>query len=169
MSPAPRTPATTPVGTPTPGTVAPSVPEPATDVDAEVAARLRLAITRLARQLRQQTVGGLTASQAAALAMVERLGEPSLGELASAEGVRPPSMTRIVDGLTGAGLVERVVDVEDRRFARVRITAEGRRTLQRSRSAKTAFLARRLRRLSEPERAAMADLVALLEHLVGGR
>ncbi|HUO48151.1 MAG TPA: MarR family transcriptional regulator [Acidimicrobiales bacterium] len=140
--------------------------EVAAGPDSELATRLRLAVTRLSRQLRQQAVGGLTASQLAALATVERLGDPNLGELAAAEGVRPPSMTRLVDGLTAAGLVERVVDAEDRRVARVRLTAEGRRSLQRTRSAKTAYLARRLRRLPDDERRALRQLVALLEHLV---
>jgi DNA-binding MarR family transcriptional regulator len=134
--------------------------------ESELAARLRLAVTRLSRQLRQQVVGGLTPSQLAALATVERLGVPSLGELAAAEQVRPPSMTRIVESLVGAGLVERVVDSSDRRFARVRLTGEGRRTLQRTRSRKTAFLVRRLERLPAAERGALEDLVTLLEHLV---
>jgi DNA-binding MarR family transcriptional regulator len=132
----------------------------------ELATRLRLAVTRLSRQLRQQAVGGLTASQLAALATAERLGAPTLGELAAAEGVRPPSMTRLVEGLTRAGLIERVVDPEDRRVARVRLTADGRRSLQRTRSAKTAYLARRLRRLPEEDQVALGHLVALLEHLV---
>jgi DNA-binding MarR family transcriptional regulator len=101
-----------------------------------------------------------------ALATVERLGTPTLGELAASEQVRPPSMTRIVVGLEGAGLVTRRVDAEDRRVARVMLSAEGRRVLQRSRSLRTAFLARRLRRLSESERGALGEMVALLERLV---
>jgi len=145
---------------------APITTETTAGPEAELATRLRLAVTRLSRQLRQQAVGGLTASQLAALASVERLGSPSLGELAAAEGVRPPSMTRLVDSLAGAGLVARVVDADDRRSARVRLTAEGRRSLQRTRSAKTAYLARRLAGLPDAERPMVRDLVALLEHLV---
>ena len=102
--------------------------------DAEMAARLRLAILRLSRRLRQQVAGGVTSSQVSALATVERLGSPTLGELAASEQVRPPSMTKIVVGLEAAGLVARQVDVDDRRVARVTLTAEGRRVLQRSRS-----------------------------------
>ena len=141
----------------------------ATDSDSELAARLRLAVTRLARRLRQQVAGPVTASQVSALATVERLGRPTLGELAASEGVRPPSVTRIVDGLEHAGLVSRLVDDDDRRVARVVLTAEGRRVLQRSRSLRTAFLARRVRRLPVAERAALADLVRLLEKLVEER
>ena len=103
---------------------------------------------RLSRRLRQQVAGGATSAQVSALATVERLGTPTLGELATSEKVRPPSMTRIVVGLEEAGLVTRQVDDDDRRVARVMLTAEGRRSSQRSRSLRTAFLARRLRRLS---------------------
>ncbi len=134
--------------------------------ETELAARLRLAVTRLSRRLRQQVAGGVTPSQVSALATVERLGSPTLGELAGSEQVRPPSMTRIVVGLEAAGLVTRQIDTDDRRVARVTVTAEGRRVLQRSRSLRTAFVARRLRRLSEPERESLGELVRLLERLV---
>jgi DNA-binding MarR family transcriptional regulator len=138
----------------------------ALDSETELAARLRLAVLRLSRRLRQQVAGGVTSTQVSALATVERLGTPTLGELAASEQVRPPSMTRNVVGLEAAGLVRRRVDDDDRRVARVMLTAEGRRVLQRSRSLRTAFLARRLRRLSESERQSLGDLVRLLEKLV---
>ncbi|HLM96222.1 MAG TPA: MarR family transcriptional regulator [Acidimicrobiales bacterium] len=134
--------------------------------DAEMAARMRLAILRLSRRLRQQVAGGVTSSQVSALATVERLGTPTLGELASSERVQPPSMTKIVVALEAAGLVSRQEDDSDRRIARVKLTAEGRRTLQRSRSLRNAYLVRRLRRLPPEERAALGAAVLLLEHLV---
>jgi DNA-binding MarR family transcriptional regulator len=136
------------------------------DSEAELAARLRLAVTRLSRRVRQQVAGGVTPSQVSALATVERLGRPTLGELAASEQVRPPSMTRMVVGLEATGLLTRLVDDGDRRVVRVQLTAEGRRALQRSRSLRTAFLARRLRRLSGTEREALGELVRLLERLV---
>jgi DNA-binding MarR family transcriptional regulator len=145
---------------PSPGSAAP------VGSDAEMAARLRLAILRLSRRLRQQVAGGVTSSQVSALATVERLGTPTLGELASSEQVQPPSMTKIVVGLEAAGLVARLEDDADGRIVRVQLTTEGRRTLQRSRSLRNAYLVRRLRRLSTDERAALEDVVALLEHLV---
>jgi DNA-binding MarR family transcriptional regulator len=151
--------------TTTPGTHVDADPG-AVGSDAELAARLRLAVTRLSRRVRQQVAGGMTPSQVSALATVERLGDPTLGELAASEQVRPPSMTRMVVGLESAGLVARSADADDRRVARVRLTAEGRRALQRSRSLRTAFLARRLRRLSPAERDALGELVSLLERLV---
>jgi DNA-binding MarR family transcriptional regulator len=134
--------------------------------DAEMAARLRLAILRLSRRLRQQVAGGVTSSQVSALATVERLGTPTLGELASSEQVQPPSMTKIVVGLEAAGLVARQEEEADRRIVRVKLTADGRRTLARSRSLRNAYLVRRLRRLSVDDRAALTDAVRLLELLV---
>src|SRR5471032_3308558 len=102
--------------------------------ETELAARLRLAVMRLSRRLRQQVAGGVTSSQVSALATVERLGTPTLGELAASEQVQPPSMTKIVVGLEAAGLVARQEEEADRRIVRVKLTAEGRRTLARSRS-----------------------------------
>ena len=127
--------------------------------DAETAARLRLAILRLSRRLRQQVAGGLTSSQVSALATVERLGTPTLGELAASEQVQPPSMTKIVVGLEAGGLVTRHEDDSDGRI-------EGRRTLQRSRSLRNAYLVRRLRSLPDADRASLDAAVRLLEHLV---
>ena len=57
-------------------------------------------------------------------------------------------------------------DEADRRIVRVKLTTDGRRTLARSRSLRTAYLVRRLRALSVDDRAALADAVRLLEHLV---
>ncbi len=136
------------------------------DAESEMASRLRLAVTRLHRRLRQQTTGGLTPSQASALASIERLGSPTLGALAGHESVQPPSMTRIVGALEGLGYVSRVVDPDDRRVARVTASAEGREVLRRGRSLKNAFLAGQLHCLSADERESLGALTALLEHLV---
>jgi DNA-binding MarR family transcriptional regulator len=134
--------------------------------EAELAARLRLSVTRLYRRLRQHTVGGLTASQASALSTINRLGAPTLGELAEWESIQPPSMTRIVANLEQAGYVKRVVDQADRRVARVTLLAPGRKVLQQNRSLKNAFLARQLRQLDEQEREALGELTVLLERLL---
>ena len=134
--------------------------------EAEVAARLRLAVTRLSRRLRQQVAGSVTSSQVSALATIERLGAPTLGELAASEQVQPPSMTKMVVGLEVAGLVSRREDDSDGRIVRVVLTPEGKRAVHRSRSLRNAYLVRRLRALSDIERAHLDELVTLLEHLV---
>ena len=138
-----------------------------TDVlDDELATRLRVAVTRLNRRLRQQSLAGLSPAQASALGSVNRLGTPTLGELAVAEQVQPPTMTRLVAAMEGAGLVARLADADDGRVCRVRLTGEGRRTLEHIRTLKNAFLARRFAELEPSDRAALAELTALLERLV---
>jgi DNA-binding MarR family transcriptional regulator len=136
--------------------------------EAELASRLRLAVTRLHRRLRQQAVGGLSPAQISALASTERLGSPTLGELASHESVQPPSMTRIIAALEERGLVTRVVDPTDRRVARIEVTQAGREVLAESRSRKNVYLARQLHRLTPDERHALGGLTALLERLAEG-
>src|SRR5947209_11398513 len=100
-----------------------------TAVDTELPARLRLAITRVARRLRQEGDTEVTPSQMSALATIDRQGPITLSELASVEKVQPPSLTRVVAALEGAGLVSRTIDLADRRVARVAVTADGRRVL----------------------------------------
>src|SRR5580692_822017 len=78
--------------------------------DEELATRLRVAVTRLNRRLRQQSLAGLSPAQAMALGSVNRLGNPTLGELAVAEQVQPPTMTRMVASMEAAGLVARLTD-----------------------------------------------------------
>jgi DNA-binding MarR family transcriptional regulator len=135
----------------------------------ELAARLRVAVTRLNRRLRQESMTGVSPSQEAALGTINRLGAPTLGELAQAEQVQPPTMTRIVATMESAGLVARRGDQEDRRVSRVELTAEGRAALERIRSLKNAYLARQLGSLSPEQRRAAGPLAALLEQLVEGR
>jgi DNA-binding MarR family transcriptional regulator len=134
--------------------------------DEELATRLRVAVNRLQRRLRQESLGGLSPGQASALGSVRRLGQPTLGELAAVEQVQPPSMTRIVAALSDAGMVRREADPSDRRSARVRITPAGERAIERMRTAKNAFLRRRLAELDPDEQVHAAELVALLEHLL---
>jgi len=136
------------------------------DSEAELASRIRLTVTRLARRLRIQLPGELSPSQLSTLSSVERLGPLTLGELSSAERVKPPTMTRIVACLEEQGLVTRTVDTSDRRVARVEPTAEGRRFLETSRNRKDAYLAERLRRLGPDDRAALERATVVLERLL---
>jgi DNA-binding MarR family transcriptional regulator len=134
--------------------------------DDELASRLRVAVVRLNRKLRQQALAGLSPAQASALGTVNRLANPTLGELAAAEQVQPPTVTRLVASLEGAGLVARETDEGDRRIVRVRITADGRRNLQRIRTLKNAYLDRRLAALDPAEQQLAESMTSLLEHLV---
>jgi DNA-binding MarR family transcriptional regulator len=128
--------------------------------------RLRLVITRLARRLRQQGETAASPTQLAALATVERYGSITLGELAAVERVQPPTITAAVGRLEQRGLVRRRTDPDDRRVARVEITPEGRRLLERSRSRKTAYLERRLAALTADERVTLERAAGILERLL---
>jgi len=142
---------------------------------AELAARLRLAVTRLARRLRQEAEAGITPSMLSALSSAERQGPVTMRDLCAAEQVQPPTMTRIVAALVAAGLVLREADAEDGRVAWVKVTPDGRRLLERSRRRKEAFLARALRGLDARDIATLEAAADVLErftearHETGGR
>jgi DNA-binding MarR family transcriptional regulator len=130
---------------------------------AELAARLRLAVTRLARRLRQEAEAGITPSMLSALSSAERQGPVTMGDLCAAEQVQPPTMTRIVAALVAAGLVVREADAQDGRVTWVKVTPEGRRLLERSRRRKEAFLARALRDLEPRDVATLEAAADVLE------
>lgn len=134
---------------------------------AELAGRLRLAIARLARQLRKTSESDLSPTQVATLATVDTSGPVTLGELAELERVAPPSITKAVQRLEEQGLVVKTTDADDRRFVRVSISPAGRDLLQRNRSRKNAWLARRLRELDDDARARLAEAAPILEALAG--
>ena len=142
---------------------------PVTASEAELASRLRLAVTRLARRLRTQLPGELSPSQLATLASVEHLGPITLGELSAAERVKPPTMTKIVACLEEQGLVSRTVDQSDRRVARVAATPAGLAFLEDSRQQKDAYLAQRLRSLSPEDRTALEQAAEVLERILEDR
>jgi DNA-binding MarR family transcriptional regulator len=129
----------------------------------ELAARLRFAVTRLARRLRQEAEAGITPSMLSALSAAERQGPVTMRDLCAAEQVQPPTMTRIVAALVAAGLVVREADAEDGRVAWVSVTPEGRRLLERSRRRKEAFLARALRDLDPRDVATLQAAADVLE------
>jgi DNA-binding MarR family transcriptional regulator len=129
----------------------------------ELAARLRLAVTRLARRLRQEAGPGITPSMLSALSSAERQGPATMRDLCSVEQVQPPTMTRIVAALVAAGLVVREADPGDGRVAWVKVTPDGRRLLERSRRRKEAFLSRALRDLDPRELASLEAAASILE------
>ena len=139
---------------------------PSAQVDRELVVQLRLAVMRLARRLRQQTLGEITASQLSALSSLNRLGPLTLGALAAVERVRPPTMTRIVGHLEAAGLVVRRPAPTDRRSAEVELSPSGRELLDRSRTRKDAYLAERLATLGPAEVAVLRRAAVVLERLL---
>lgn len=140
-----------------------------TDLDTtELASRLRLGVTRLARKLRQEAEPGITPSLLVTLSSIDRSGAMTIGELCAAEQVQPPTMTRLVAALVEAGLVTREADPSDRRVAWVRATPEGTKLLQRSRKRKEEYLARQIRHLDPRELAILDEAATILDRIVGG-
>ncbi len=137
-------------------------------IDTEQAARLRLAVGRLARQLRRKATAGLTLTQLSALASVELLEPVRLSDLAAREGVAAPTMTRIAAHMVEAGLCERRGCPDDARAALLSTTPSGRQALRSVRAERTQLLAQRLEGLAPAQRALLDDAVELLEALVEG-
>jgi DNA-binding MarR family transcriptional regulator len=132
----------------------------------DLAVRLRLAITRTSRRLRQEAGPGLSPTLTAALATVDRHGPLTPSELAARERVQRPTATRLVARLEELGHVQRAADPLDRRSALLSVTPEGRALLDELRGRKTAYLAHRLEQLDPEERAALDRAAAILERLL---
>ena len=136
---------------------------------ASLADRLRVSIGRLARKLRQQSLGGLTPSQASTLATLDRRGPLMMGQLAEHEGITKPSATGIVGRLLEKGLVERRSDPSDRRSAIVAISPAASQLLEQRRRERTAYLASRIDALGPEERAILERAVDLFEEMFEDR
>jgi DNA-binding MarR family transcriptional regulator len=121
---------------------------------------------RLARRLRNEREDtSLSLNQLSAMGTLARLGPITLGELATAERIQPPSMTRTVSALEQRGLVARESDSDDRRLVIVRLSDEGRRMLAADRRRRDAWLNQRLRELTPAERELLRRAVPVLEKL----
>ena len=132
----------------------------------DMATRLHAASIRLLRALRREDDGsGLSAPRLSALSVVAFGGPLSLAELAAAEQVKPPTMSRIVDALVASGLATREVPADDRRSVRIAATDEGRRLMEAGRERRVQALVRRLLALAPSERRALARGVEVLERV----
>lgn len=132
----------------------------------DVADRLHSAAIHLLRRVRRaDPKTGVSAAQLSALSVL--MGGPrTLGELAAAEQVRPPTMTKLVQELEREGLAARERDADDARVVRVRSTAKGQRILQRGREMRITELERRLRGLDTDELATLERAVGIIERVV---
>ena len=132
----------------------------------DMATRLHATSIRLLRALRREDDGsGLSAPRLSALSVVAFGGPLSLAELAAAEQVRPPTMSRIVDYLVEAGLVTRETAPGDRRSVRITATDTGRTLMEAGRERRVRALVARLEGLSVSERRALARGVEILEQV----
>ncbi|MCW2809731.1 MAG: MarR family transcriptional regulator, partial [Friedmanniella sp.] len=126
---------------------------------------LRPAVMRLARRLRQMRDDSLNlnSNQLSAMAVLLNSGDQLMGELAAAEKVQPPSMTRIVNGLEERGYVVRRPDDRDRRQCRVALTGAGREVLLDNRRRRDEWLAGRLDELTPDEHDLLRRCVGVLD------
>jgi DNA-binding MarR family transcriptional regulator len=133
----------------------------------ETADRLHSAAIHLLRRLRvRDRESGVGPAQLSALSVLVLGGGPrSLGALAEAEQVRPPTMSRIVAGLVRAGLVRRG-KTEDGRRVRLEATAKGARILQEGRRRRVESLAQALSALAHEDREKLRELIEHLEKVI---
>jgi DNA-binding MarR family transcriptional regulator len=143
-----------------------SLRAPKKDPVVDTAARLRPAIVRTARRLRQEAGTDLGPTLIAALATVDRKGPLTPSELAEHERVKRPTATKMVARLESVGLVERARDPLDGRSHLVSTTRAGRDLLERMRRRKTAYLARNLRDLEPEDLDTLDRAAALLERIL---
>ena len=132
----------------------------------EIATRLHAVSIRLLRTLRREDDdSGLSAPRLSALSVVVFAGPISLGQLADAEQVRAPTMSRIVDALVESGLVTREARADDRRAVSIAATDKGRKILEGGRDRRVRRLARELETLADSEIRALGRGVELIERI----
>jgi DNA-binding MarR family transcriptional regulator len=143
--------------------VAPALCRPA-----RLAADLRVAIALAGRRLRAERASeDVSDGQYSVLMLLDREGPLTPRDLALAEHVQPPSMTRTVNALAEAGLVDREAHPDDGRQVLVRLTAAGAAEVRETRRRRDAWLARQLAALEPRERAVLAEAAQVLRRVAG--
>jgi DNA-binding MarR family transcriptional regulator len=129
--------------------------------------RLHSAAIHLLRRVRKQDeASGVGPAQLSALSVLVFAGPRTLGELATAEQVKPPTMSRIVAGLKRSRLIEIIRDPGDKRRMHIRPTAKGTRLLQEGRQRRIEYLAAHLGSLTASELAQLGAAADILEKLL---
>ena len=132
-----------------------------------LADQLHSAAIHLLRALRKEDdASGLSAPRLSALSVVVFGGPITLGQLARAEQVRPPTMTRIVTGLEKAGLVRRAGDPRDHRLTKIAATPKGQRVLAEGRARRVRTLTEAVKSLDENELAELGRGIQLFNAIV---
>jgi DNA-binding MarR family transcriptional regulator len=133
----------------------------------QIADRLHSAAIHLLRRVRKRdTETGEGPARLSALSVLVFGGPMTLGQLARAEQVKPPTMTRIVTGLEKSGLAVREADTKDARRVRIHATPKGKRLLLRGRQARIEYLASHLQALTPEELSALQTTTEILERVL---
>jgi len=147
---------------------APPHPPPVQAAVRAIADRLHSAAIHVLRRLRVEDKAiGLSGPRASALSVIVFRGPIAMGALAEAEQVRPPTITRLVASLEGAGLVRRVSDRSDGRVQLVEATAAGRRLLDKGRARRVERLTSGIAQLTVEEQQLLGRAAELMERLRG--
>ena len=137
---------------------------------AEIADRLHSAAIHLLRRLRRtDSAAGLTAPQLSVLSVLVFGGAMNLTDLAAAEQVRAPTMSRLVSDLVALGLVERTTSTRDARAVRIAASDRGRGLLDQGRNLRLGTLTRSVQALSPEEQALLAQAVELLARIASDK
>ena len=132
-----------------------------------VADRLHSAAIHLLRRVRKQDIAtGEGPARLSALSVLVFGGPKTLGELAAAEQVKPPTMSRMVAGLARDKLVEIASDSSDARRMRIRATEKGKAILQKGRERRIEYLAVHLDLLTPEELQSVSDAVEILGRIL---
>lgn len=132
----------------------------------DLAHRLRPAIARVARRMRQEAGGELSPSQSAALTTIDCHGPLTPSELAVRERIQRPTATRVIARLEEAGLIARTADPADRRSSLVSSTPAGSALLVQMRARRDAWMARRLDTLDPEDLATLDRAAGILERML---
>ena len=137
--------------------------------DSGLASSLRVSVARLSRRLRTEAGGdggpAVSIGGISVLGLLFREGERTVGQLAAAERVQPPSMTRTVNCLEQEGYVERSAHPTDGRQVLVRLSTKGEELVRAERRRRDAWLAKRLHELTPEERQLLRQAAPLLDRL----
>ena len=133
---------------------------------AQIADQLHSLAIHLLRKLRREDESsGLNAPRLSALSVIVFGGPLTLGDLAAAEQVRPPTMTRIVSALEAKGLVKKKASTEDRRTIHLSATMKGKRLLLQARNRRVQTLAHQIRLLPSHDQKNLHAAIAILNNL----
>ncbi|TWP50046.1 MarR family transcriptional regulator [Lentzea tibetensis] len=133
-----------------------------------LASRLRLAVVRLNRRLRaQRTNTSVSLTQVSALSTLHKCGPLTPGELATKEGVQPPSMTRVIAALEDFGFATRRPHPTDGRQAIVELTTAGLAYLEDEITAREAWLDKRIAELAPEERELLSRAAEIIDRMAG--
>jgi DNA-binding MarR family transcriptional regulator len=137
------------------------------DASKSLADQLHSAAIHLLRKLRREDVAsGLSGPRLSALSVVVFAGPVTLGDLAAAEQVRPPTMTRTVDALVEQKLVIRKPSPNDRRSTLIHATATAKKLLMQGRERRVRALAAQIAALKPEDRAGLEKAAEILKRVI---